>query len=95
MKIRLSELRRMVAEILKEDLKNVGSKHQKTVAGTAVLKKIHDAPGVLNSLMSVNDPKELAHVIEALIDAVPMVKRSDVLAALGMVQRHERATHKR
>jgi HEAT repeat protein len=95
MKIQLGELRKLVREALEEDLKNVGSKHQKTVGGTIVLKKMHDAPGVLDSLTDIKDPRELAQVIEALIDSVPMVKRADVLRALGIVARHERITHNR
>ena len=95
MKIQLSTLRNLIKEVLEEDLKNVGSKHEKTVSGSSALRKMHDAPGVLDALSKITDPKELAHVIEALIDAVPVVKRADVLKALGMVSRHERATRKR
>ena len=95
MKIRLSELRSLVREILEEDLKNVGGRHQKTVRGSSALKKMHDAPGVLQSLARITDPKELAQVIQALIDAVPVVNRSDVMRALGIVTRHEKTTHMR
>ena len=86
MRIRLEELRR----IIQEDLKNVHSKHEKTVKGSTVLRKIHDAPGVMESLTMIDDPKELAHIIEALIDAVPIVRKGEVLRALGIVQRHEK-----
>lgn len=95
MKIQLGELRKLIREALEEDLKNVGSRHQKTVRGTAALKKMHDAPGVLDSLTKVHDPKELAQIIQALIDAVPMVKRAEVLRALGLVSKHERTTRSR
>ena len=88
-------LREAVRAILAEDLKNVGSRHQKTVGGTAALRKMHDAPGVLPSLSKLHDPKELAQVIQALIDAVPITSREEVLRALGIVARHERKTHRR
>lgn len=90
MKIKVGELRKLV----QEDLKNVHSKHEKTVTGSIVLRRMHDAPGVMESLSTIEDPKELAQIIEALIDAVPIVRRDDVLRALGMVQRHERKTRK-
>lgn len=90
MKIKVGELRKLV----QEDLKNVHSKHEKTVTGSTVLRRMHDAPGVMESLSTIEDPKELAQIIEALIDAVPIVRRDDVLRALGMVQRHERKTRK-
>ena len=78
-----------------QDLKNVGSRHEKTVGGTAALRRMHDAPGVLPALSQLHDPKELAQVIQALIDAVPITSRGDVFRALGIVGRHERATHRR
>jgi len=90
MKIRIGELRKIV----QEDLKNVHSKHEKTVTGSTVLRKMHDAPGVMEALTMIEDPKELAQVIEALIDAVPIVRRDEVLHALGIVQRHERKTRR-
>ncbi len=95
MRIRLGELRRIIRELIQEDMKNIGSRHQKTVAGTAALRKMHDAPGVLDALSNIDDPKELAQVLQATIDAVPITKRDAVLKALGTVGRHERTTHKR
>ena len=102
MKIRLSDLRDMIREVaeeetppVREDLKNVGARHEKTVSGSVALRKMHDAPGVLEALANIDDPKELAHVIEAIIDAVPVVKRADVLKALTTVTRHERITRRR
>jgi hypothetical protein len=91
----MDELREVVREVLNEDLKNVGGKHEKTVAGAHVLKMMHDAPGVMQALMSIGSPKELAHVIEAIIDAVPVVRRDEVLKALSTVTRHEKTTHRR
>jgi hypothetical protein len=37
----------------------------------------------------------MIYVIEALIDAVPVVRREEVLKALGTVTRHEKSTHHR
>lgn len=88
-------LRQFVREALNEDLKNIGGHHDKTVTGSVVLRKMHDAPGVLEALAAVDSPKELAHIIEAIIDAVPIVRREDVLKALRTVGRHERSTHRR
>lgn len=87
-------LRLMVRRILSEDLKNVRSKHEKTVAGTTVLRLMHDAQGVLPALSQITSPTEMAQVIEALLDAVPMVSRRDVLEALMKVMRHEKATRR-
>jgi len=95
MEMKLDELRALIREVIAEDLKNVGGRHQRTVRGTSALKKMHDAPGVLKSLSKISDPKELAQVIQALIDAVPITSREDVLRSLGMVTRHERKTHLR
>lgn len=50
---------------------------------------MHNAPGVLQALQSIDTPKELAQLIEELIDAVPMVNKGEVLAALAKVQGHE------
>lgn len=91
----MDDLRHFVREALREDLKNVGSRHEKTVTGSVVLRKMHDAPGVLEALSAVDSARELAHVIEAIIDAVPVVRREDVLKALRTVGRHERTTHRR
>lgn len=97
MKLTESQLRQMIrSEIeLSEDMKNVGSKHEDTVSGAVAIRKMHDAPGVLEALSNIHSAKELAHVIEAIIDSVPVVRREEVLRALGTVQRHERKTHKR
>jgi len=95
MRIEISQLRQVVRDVIAEDLKNVHSKHEKTTAGSAALRLIHDAPGVMEALSNITSPKELAHIIEAIIDAVPVVRRADVLHALTMVTRHEKATHTR
>lgn len=85
-------LRQAIREILNEDLKNLGVKHDKTVAGTAVLRKMHNAPGVMDALMGIDTSKEIAHVLEALLDAIPVVRREAVLKALIKVLDHERKT---
>lgn len=94
MKLKLSHLRRIIQEELNQDLKNVHSKHEKTTTGTSVLRKMHDAPGVLASISQLKTPKEVAQVIEAILDAVPMVSRESIFKALETVKRHERATRK-
>lgn len=95
MKVSLKDLRKLIREVIEEDLKNVGSTHPDTVAGTSALRMMHNAPGVLASLQKIKSPNELAQVIEALLDAVPVVKRDEVLRALEMVLRHERSTRMR
>lgn len=79
MKIRLGDLRKIIREAIQEDLKNVGSRHQKTVAGALALRKMHDAPGVLDALSDISNPQELAQIIQATIDAVPITKRAAVI----------------
>ena len=91
----IGQLRILVRGFVSEDLKNVRAHHERTSVGTRVIQKMHDAPGVLEALSMVDDPKELAHVIEAIIDAVPIVSRVDVLRALTTVQSHERKVRKR
>lgn len=88
-------LRETVRGLVAEDLKNLGMPHDRTTAGSSALRKMHDAPGVLEALAGITEPRELAHVIEAIIDAVPIVRREDVLKALTTVQRHEKKTHRR
>ena len=88
-------IRPLVREVIKEFLKNAGMPHEKTVAGGAALKKMHDAPGVIASLGRVKSPQELAQIIQAIIDAVPLSSRDAVLKTLGIVQRHEKKTHPR
>ena len=86
----LAELRRIVAEevevAVSEDMKNIGSEHKATVDSSRVLTLMHAAPGLLPALQKITSPAELAHLIEAIIDSVPVVKRADVMAALGAVQ---------
>jgi len=94
MKLTSEQLRTIIEETITEDLKNVRGKHEHTIAGTTALRRMHDAPGVLEALSQITDPKELAQVIEAIIDAVPMVNRGDVLGALAKVTRHERSTRR-
>lgn len=95
MRIQVSQLRQVVRDVIEEDLKNIHGKHERTTAGSTVLRHMHDAPGVMEALASVTSPKELAHIIEAIIDAVPVVRRDEVLRALTTVTRHEKATHSR
>ena len=80
---------------MEEDLKNVGSKHQKTVKGASALKKMHDAPGVMAALSKITKPAELTQVLEALLDAVPVTSRADILKVLRNVTRHEKKTRMR
>lgn len=90
----MDEVEDLLREMISEDLKNIYSKHKKTVDSQFVLKKIHDAPGVMDALTKINNPAELAAVIEALIDACPIVKKHEVLRAIGTVQKHEKTTRR-
>lgn len=90
----MDSVEKLLRILIAEDLKNIYSKHKKTVDSQHVLKKLHDAPGVMDALQKINKPSELAAVIEALIDACPIVKKHDVMKALGSVQRHERTTRR-
>ena len=91
----LKLLREMIREVLAEDLKNVGSEHQHTVAGTAAIHKMHNAPGLLDKFTDIKKAKDLAQVIQAIIDSTPITRRAELLKALSIVLRHERATHPR
>lgn len=90
MKMSIGDLRLVIREVLNEDLKNVYSAHEDTVAGHAALKKMHDSPAVMKALSKIDDPREIAHVIEAELDAMPVVSRATVEKALNIVRRHER-----
>lgn len=79
---------------ISEDLKNIYSQHKKTVDSQYVLKMIHDAPGVMDAFQKINKPTELAAVLEAIIDACPIIKKTAVLNALGKVQRHEKTARR-
>ena len=65
------------------------------MAGSAALKKMHDAPGVLSTLQRIKTPSELAQVIEALLDAVPITSREQILHAVDLVLQHERKARMR
>jgi len=92
----LSELRKIIREMIDEDLKNPRrSPHKKTAMGTRVLQKMHDAPGVLASLSDVDRPEELTQVIQAINDAVPITGREEILKAIKKVLSHERSTRNR
>lgn len=85
---------KLLRELVLEDLKNIYSQHKKTVDSQYVLKMIHDAPGVMDAFQKINKPAELAAVLEAIIDACPIIKKSSVLDALNKVQRHEKTTRR-
>ncbi len=89
------ELRSLIEDVLAEDMKNLKAKHEKTISGQNVIRKMHDSPGVLEALSQITSPAELAHVIEAIIDAVPVVRRDAVLQALEKVKRHEKKARMR
>lgn len=85
----------LLKKFISEDLKNIYSKHEPaTTDSKKVLRMMHDAPGVMSALQKIDSPQELAAVIEALIDACPVVKKGDVLGALSKVTRHERKTRR-
>ena len=85
---------KLLRGLIAEDLKNIYSKHKKTVDSQHALKVMHDAPAVLAALQKIDKPNELAAVIEAIIDACPIVKKAEVLDALMKVQRHEKTTRR-
>lgn len=85
---------KLLRQLVAEDLKNVYSHHKKTVDSQYVLKKMHDAPAVMDALTAIDKPAELAAVIEAIIDACPIVRKDEVLNALRKVQGHEKTTRR-
>lgn len=85
---------REVEDSVDEDMKNIYSKHQPTVDSQKVLRTMHDAPGVMAALTKINNPQELASVIEAIIDACPIVRKDEVLNALRKVEKHEKKTRR-
>lgn len=88
-------LREAVRTFVDEDLKNVRSKHAHTAAGTTALRKMHDAKGVLAALENITQPMELVQVLEAVLDAVSIAGREEVLKALSAVTKHEKTTRAR
>lgn len=85
----------LLRKFISEDLKNIYSKHElPTTDSKKVLRMMHDAPGVMAALQEIDSPRELAAVLEALIDACPIVKKGDVLGALSKVTSHERKTRR-
>lgn len=90
----MDDVEKLLRMLIAEDLKNIYSKHKRTVDSQHVLKMMHDSPGVMDALQKIDKPSELAAVIEALIDACPIVRKGDVMKALGNVQRHERTTRR-
>lgn len=85
----------LLRKFIFEDLKNVRSKHEPATSDSKrVLRLMHDAPGVIPALQEIDNPRELAAVIEALIDACPVVRKGDVLSALSKVTSHERKTRR-
>lgn len=85
----------LLRKFISEDLKNVYSKHEPPTPETKhLLRTMHDAPGVMKSLPDIDTPRELAGVIEAVIDACSVVGKDAVLQALQKVMRHEKKTRR-
>ena len=90
----MEDLSNLIREFISEDLRNIYSKHEPTADSQHALKIMHDAPGVMEALQKINNPQELAAVLEAIIDACPIIKKDSVLKALNKVQRHEKKTRR-
>lgn len=85
---------KLLRELISEDLKNIYSHHKPTVDSKHALMMIHNAPGVLEALQKIDKPAELAAVLEAIIDACPIVRKDAVLNALTKVRTHEKTTRR-
>lgn len=74
----------------KEQLKNLHSKHEATVDTKRVLEMMAKSKGVMRSIKKIDNPRELAGLLEALIDASGVADKNAVLQTLTKVQGHEK-----
>ena len=74
----------------KEQLKNLHSKHEATVDTKRGLEMMAKSKGVMRSIKKIDNPRELAGLLEALIDASGVADKNAVLQALTKVQGHEK-----
>lgn len=85
MKIRLGDLRK----IIREHFRHGGSPHQRTSDSKRVLRAMQDSPTLQHAFDSIDQPRELAGVIEELIDATGM-SREQIEQALAILYKHEK-----
>ena len=76
--------------VQKEQLKNLHSKHEATVDSKRVLEMMAKSKGVMQSIKKIDNARELAGLLEALIDASSVGDKGAVLKALMKVQGHEK-----
>lgn len=81
---------REAVALQKEQLKNLHSKHEATVDSKRVLEMMAKSKGVMQSIKKIDNPRELAGLLEALIDASGVADKNAVLQALTKVQGHEK-----
>jgi hypothetical protein len=85
MKIRLGELRKMI----REHFRHGSAPHQRTTDSKRVLKAMQDSPTLQKAFDTIDQPRELAGIIEELIDATGM-SREQIQRALSILYRHEK-----
>lgn len=85
MKIRLGELKKMI----REHFRHGASPHQRTSDSKKVLKAMQDNPTLQRAFDVIDEPRELAGVLEELIDATGM-PREKIQQALAILYRHEK-----
>jgi len=91
MKLTEEQLRSIIREELEtEQLKNLHSKHETTVDSKRVLEMMAKSKGIMQLIKKIDNTKELASLLEALIDASGVADKSAVLQALTKVQGHEK-----
>jgi hypothetical protein len=91
MKLTEEQLRSIIREELEtEQLKNLHSKHEATVDSKRVLEMMAKSKGIMQLIKKIDNTKELASLLEALIDSSGVVDKGAVLQALTKVQGHEK-----
>lgn len=89
MKTTEDALRRFVRAHLAEHFRHGGSPHQHTSDSDRALKAMQGNPALQRAFDAVDKPRELAAILEELIDATGMT-REDIARALTVLMRHER-----
>jgi hypothetical protein len=90
-KLTEEQLRSIIREELEtEQLKNLHSKHEATVDSKRVLEMMAKSKGVMQSIKKIDNARELAGLLEAIIDASSVGDKGAVLKALMKVQGHEK-----
>jgi hypothetical protein len=91
MKLTEAHLRAIIQEELEtEQLKNLHSKHEATVDSKRVLEMMAQSKGVMQSIKKIDSARELAGLLEAIIDSSGVADKAAVLQALTKVQGHEK-----